>query len=97
MGGEQDHTQLAVKILCNDSTGCDEEDVYFATTLDTMIDIVYKDALDEFIKMPRLNVTLLFLVFFSIHFSITRIRKYVRKKSLFITIVTNVHKLDNQQ
>ena len=37
---EQDLIQLAVIILCNESTGCDEMDQYFATEADTMIDIV---------------------------------------------------------
>ena len=36
---EQDLTQLAVIIFCDDSTGCDEMDDYFATE-DTIIDIV---------------------------------------------------------
>ena len=37
---KQDLTQLAVIILYEDSTGCDEIDDYFATEADTMIDIV---------------------------------------------------------
>ena len=37
---EQDLTQLAVIILCDASTGCDEVDDYFATEADTMIDVV---------------------------------------------------------
>ena len=37
---EQDLTQLAVIILCGDSTGCDEVDDCFATEADTMVDIV---------------------------------------------------------
>ena len=37
---EQDLTQLAVIMLCDDSTDCDEVDDYFATEADTMIDIV---------------------------------------------------------
>ena len=37
---EQDLTQFAVLILCNDCTGCDEMYDYFATEADTMIDIV---------------------------------------------------------
>ena len=44
---EQDLTQLAVKILCDDSTGCGEVDNYFATAVGTMIYIVYEDDLDE--------------------------------------------------
>ena len=36
---EQSLTQLAVKILCADSIGCDEVDDYFATEADTMIDM----------------------------------------------------------
>ena len=39
-GEEQDCTQFAVLILCNDSTGCDEMGDYFAIVADTMIDIV---------------------------------------------------------
>ena len=38
---EQALTQLAVKILFDDSTGCDEVDNYFATETDILIDIVY--------------------------------------------------------
>ena len=37
---EQDLTQLAVILLCDDSTGCDEMGEYFATEADTIIDIV---------------------------------------------------------
>ena len=37
---EQDLTQLAVIILLNDSTGCDEMEDYFAIEVDTMIYIV---------------------------------------------------------
>ena len=37
---EQDLTQLAVIILCDDPTGCDKMDDYFLTEADTMIDIV---------------------------------------------------------
>ena len=37
---EQYLTHLAVSILCDDSTGCDEMDGYFAKEADTMIDIV---------------------------------------------------------
>ena len=37
---EQDCTQFAVLILCNDSTGCGEMSNYFNTEADTMIDIV---------------------------------------------------------
>ena len=37
---EQDHTQFAVLILCDGSSGCDEESDYFATVADTMIVIV---------------------------------------------------------
>ena len=37
---EQDCTQFAVQILCNDSTGCYEMGNYFATEADTMLDIV---------------------------------------------------------
>ena len=44
---EQDLTQFEVKMLCDDSTGCDEVDTYFATDADTMIHIVYEYDLDE--------------------------------------------------
>ena len=37
---ELDLTELAVIIICDDSTGCDEMDDYFATEADTMIYIV---------------------------------------------------------
>ena len=37
---EQDLTQFAFIILCDDSTGRDEVDDYFATEAATMIDIV---------------------------------------------------------
>ena len=40
VGIEQDLTQLAVIILCDNSTGCDEMNDYFATEADIMIDIV---------------------------------------------------------
>ena len=37
---EQDLTQFAVLILCDDSTGCGEMGYYYATESDTMIDIL---------------------------------------------------------
>ena len=37
---EQDRTQFAVLILCDDSTGCDEIGDYFATEAEIMICIV---------------------------------------------------------
>ena len=37
---EQDYTQVAVLILCHDSTGCYEMGDYFATEADTMINNV---------------------------------------------------------
>ena len=43
---EQDLTHLAVIILCEDSTGCNEVDDSFATEADTMIDIVFEDYLE---------------------------------------------------
>ena len=39
-GVELDLTELAVIIICDDSTDCHEMDDYFATEADTMIDIV---------------------------------------------------------
>ena len=35
----QDLTQLAVIILCDDLTGCDEVEVYFAIEADITIDV----------------------------------------------------------
>ena len=43
--GEQDLTQLAVMILCDNSTGCDGADDFFATEADTILDIVYENYL----------------------------------------------------
>ena len=47
---DQDLFQLAVYILCDDSTSCDEgeddDDDDFATEADTIIYIVYEDDLD---------------------------------------------------
>ena len=37
---EHDLNQLAVIILCDDTTDCDEMDDYFATEADTIIEIV---------------------------------------------------------
>ena len=39
-GEEQDCTQIAVLILCHDSTGCGEMGDCFAKEADTMMDIV---------------------------------------------------------
>ena len=36
------------KILCKDSTGCDEWGDYFVTEAEAMIDNAYDDDLDEF-------------------------------------------------
>ena len=36
---EEDLTQLAVILLCDDSTGCDEKDDYFATEADIVSDV----------------------------------------------------------
>ena len=47
--GQQELTQLAIKILCGDSTGCDEVVGYFATEADKTTDTVYEDDLDEFL------------------------------------------------
>ena len=68
---EQDCTQFAVKILCHDSTGCDEMRDYFATEADTMIDIVrltgikifFEDLLltGIFMKLSHLNVNYIFI------------------------------------
>ena len=37
---DQDLTQFANKILCDDYMGCDEVDSYFATEVDTIIAIL---------------------------------------------------------
>ena len=39
---EQDLTQLAVIMLCNNSAGCDDMEVFIATATSTMVDIVCK-------------------------------------------------------
>ena len=44
---EQDPSQFAVLILCDDSTGCDKIGDYFAKETDTMIDIVCKVDLNK--------------------------------------------------
>ena len=46
-GIEQDLTKFAVKILCGDSSGCNEVDNYFATEADTMMNILFDYDLDE--------------------------------------------------
>ena len=45
-GVEQDLTQLAVIMLCDGSTGCDNMDDYFETEAETMIDIVCEAGLN---------------------------------------------------
>ena len=47
-GLEDDLTQLAVIILYDDSTCCDEMGDYFATEADTMIDIVCEVDLNKY-------------------------------------------------
>ena len=44
---EQDLSQFAVLMLCDDSTDCDEIGYYFATEADTMIDIVCEAHLNK--------------------------------------------------
>ena len=44
---DQDLTQFSDKILCDDSTGCDEVDKCFAIEEDTIISILYEYVLDE--------------------------------------------------
>ena len=44
---EQDLTRFEDKILCDDSTGCNEVDNYFATEADKMIDILYEYDLEN--------------------------------------------------
>ena len=44
---EQDYTQFAALILCDDSTGCDEICDQFAIDADIMIDIVCEVDLNE--------------------------------------------------
>ena len=87
---EQDHTQFAVQILCDDYTGCDAICDYFATEADTVINIVcevdlnkdfeYLYSVGRFIKLSHLYVKLLFSICISIYFSnINIIWKYVIK------------------
>ena len=47
-GLEEDLTQLALIILYDGSTCCDEMDDYFATDADTMIDIVCEVDLNKY-------------------------------------------------
>ena len=47
-GVAQDLNKLAVILLWNDSTGCDEMDDFFATEADTMIDIVCETDLNKY-------------------------------------------------
>ena len=54
------------------------------------IDFEYLYSIGTFIKLPDLNVKLLFCICISIYFSIIRIRKFVIKCK-FITAVTQVH------
>ena len=44
---DQDLTQFSDKILCGDSTGCDEVDKYFAIEVDTIIAILYEYVLNK--------------------------------------------------
>ena len=48
---EQNLTQLAVIVLCDDSTGCDKMGNYFATEADIMIDIVSEVNFDTLNKI----------------------------------------------
>ena len=49
---EQDLTQFAVLIHCDDPTGCDKMGDYFAIDADTMIDMVCEVDLNE----DKLNI-----------------------------------------
>ena len=53
----QDLTQFAVKILCDDYTGCDKVDSYFATEADTMVDILYMSMTCMWISLKYLHLT----------------------------------------
>ena len=44
---QEDLIQLAVIVLCYNSTGCDEMDDYLATEADTMVDIVCEVGLNK--------------------------------------------------
>ena len=44
---DQDLIQSSDKILCDDSTGCDEVDKYFTIEVDTILAILYEYVLDE--------------------------------------------------
>ena len=46
-GVEQDLTQLAVIMLCDGSTGCDDMNDYFETEAETMIDTVCEVGLNK--------------------------------------------------
>ena len=46
-GIQQDLTQFADKIRCDDSIGCDAVDNYFATEADTKTDTLYENCLHE--------------------------------------------------
>ena len=44
---DQDLTQFSDRILCDDSTGCVEVDIYFVIEGDTIIAILHEYVLDE--------------------------------------------------
>ena len=44
---DQDLTQFSDKILCDNSSGCDEVDKYFAIEVDIIVAVLYEYVLDE--------------------------------------------------
>ena len=44
---DHDLTHFADKILCDDSTGCDEVDKYLAKEVNTIVAILYVNNVDE--------------------------------------------------
>ena len=66
---EQDYTQFAALILCDDSTGCDEICDQFAIDADIMIDIVCEVDLNEdwfwiFIFKRNIHFIVSFIIFY---------------------------------
>ena len=100
---EQALTQFTVNILFDDSTGFGEADKHFATEADSMIDILYDlvrisleyiiHLTETFTELSCLNVNLLFSM--SLILVLCILGNIVQL--LYITSVTKVHGMDNQQ
>ena len=86
-GMDQDLTQFAVLIICDNSTGCDETGDHFTIEADTMIDIVFEVCLNKnWFWIFIFNRNMYYIVslkcetiIFYIYFSIICIRIYVIK------------------